>query len=252
MGGLTITSMYADPTLMFRIVDLGGVLANGMLGGALARRLGFDPVGFITLGVLSGLGGGLLRDTLLQVPAVALHDIAYLSTALVGAAIAFLINVDGKWSNRVLTVGDALALGCWAATGVSKALTVADLPMAAAILIGVITAVGGGMIRDIVVARVPVVFTGTLYASVALICCTEMAILVRIGQPQLGMAVAIITAGVITLVARRRGWVLPNPTHLPALFPRRATPERRRADPRSERRATRGPRSRSRPRRRPR
>lgn len=214
--------MNTDPTLMFRIVDLGGVLANGMLGGALARRLGFDPVGFVSLAVLAALGGGLLRDTLLQLPAVALHDPAYLVTALGGAAIAFLINIDGKWSNRSLIVADALALGCWAATGTSKALVVAGLAMPAAILLGVITAVGGGMIRDIVVNRVPVVFAGTtLYASAALIASIQMAILVRLGHPEIGMAMAIATGCFVVIVSRRRGWVLPGPTHLPQRLPGR-------------------------------
>lgn len=213
--------MYGDPTMMFRIVDLGGVLANGMLGGVLARRLGFDPVGFVTLAVLAALGGGLVRDTLLQVPAVALHDPAYLATAVAGASIAFLITIDGKWSTRALVVADALALGCWAATGTGKAMEVAGLAMPAAVLIGVITAIGGGMIRDIVVARIPVVFTGTLYASVAVLASVQMAIFLRLDLPEIGMAVAIGTAGVVVIAARRRGWVLPQPADLAQWRPSR-------------------------------
>ena len=83
-----------DPTPVFQAVDLGGVLANGVLGGVLARRLGFDAVGFVVLALISGLGGGMLRDTLLQMGApVALTNPAYLACALLGALIAFLVDV---------------------------------------------------------------------------------------------------------------------------------------------------------------
>jgi hypothetical protein len=74
-------------TDLFRAVDLSGVFANAILGGVIARRTGLDPIGFLVLAVLSGLGGGLIRDTLLQhgTP-VALTDYAYLLTAFAGAA----------------------------------------------------------------------------------------------------------------------------------------------------------------------
>ena len=62
-------STTVGPTLIFQAVDLAGVLANGVLGGLLARRLGFDPVGFVVLALISGLGGGVLRDLLLVLEA---------------------------------------------------------------------------------------------------------------------------------------------------------------------------------------
>jgi uncharacterized membrane protein YeiH len=90
-----------DPTIVFQVVDLGGVLANGVLGGVVARRLRFDPVGFVTLALISGLGGGVLRDTLLQggVP-VALTNPAYLVCGLIGALIAFLVDLRGRFTRR--------------------------------------------------------------------------------------------------------------------------------------------------------
>ena len=147
-------STTVGPTLIFQAVDLAGVLANGVLGGLLARRLGFDPVGFVVLALISGLGGGVLRDLLLLVPPVALHNPAYLGVALAGAAIAFLVDLRGTLTHRGLVVADALALGAWAATGATKALA-QDLPLLSAILLGLVTAVGGGMIRDLVVREIP-------------------------------------------------------------------------------------------------
>jgi len=82
---------------LFTGIDLTGVLANAMLGGVVAREERLHPVGFITLAILSGLGGGLIRDALLQhgTP-VALTNPAYIPTALIGAAIAFFVPVGGR------------------------------------------------------------------------------------------------------------------------------------------------------------
>ena len=219
-----------DPGAVFNVVDLAGVLANGVLGGAVARRLRMDPIGFLVLALTSALGGGVLRDTLLQVGTpVALTNPAYLITAIAGAFIAYLIELRGKWANRFLIVIDAFALGCWAATGTSKALAV-QLDWLPAILIGLATAVGGGMIRDIVVGRVPAIFGGnTLYATGALIAAVEMVILYQLGLPNLGMGVAIVTAAVVFTVARRRGWRLPGPGEWSVRLPRRQRGAERRA-----------------------
>lgn len=219
---------YFDPAAVFDVVDLAGVLANGVLGGAVARQLRMDPVGFIVLALTSALGGGVLRDTLLQEGTpVALTNPAYLITALAGAFIAYAIELKGKWANRFLIVIDAFALGCWAATGTAKALAV-DLEWLPAILIGVATAVGGGMIRDIVVGRVPAIFGGnTLYATGALVAAVEMAVLYNLGLQNVGMGVAIATAAVLCILARRRGWRLPGPGEFNVRLPRRSRPAER-------------------------
>lgn len=214
-----------DPSAAFDVVDLLGVLTNGILGGAVARQLKMDPVGFAVLALVSALGGGLLRDTLLQVGfPVALTNPAYLITAIAGAAIAFFLHLQGTWTNRVLVVADALAVGCWAATGTGKALDV-GLTWLPAVMIGVTTAVGGGMIRDIAVGRVPMIFGGnTLYATGAVIASAEMAVLHGLGYPNWGMAAAILTAAAVTVVARRRGWRLPGAGEWNVRLPRRDWP----------------------------
>ena len=154
----------------FRAVDLIGVFANAVLGGVIARRERLDPVGFATLAILSGLGGGIIRDTLLQhgTP-VALTDYSYILTALGAAAITFAVNVQGPLWDRAWPVVDALALGTWAATGAQKTLAI-GLGWLPAVLLGTITAVGGGAVRDIVLRRVPTVLGGnTLYATCAVV-----------------------------------------------------------------------------------
>ena len=211
-----------DPTVVFQVVDLGGVLANGILGGVLARRLNFDPVGFVVLAIISGLGGGMLRDTLLQAgPPVALTNPAYLGAALIGALIAFLVDVQGRFTHRSLLLADALALGCWSATGTAKAFGL-GLPWLSAIFLGIITAVGGGMIRDLVVREVPAIFfPGPLNATVSLLASCFMAVALTLDQPQFGMAGAILIATVMALAARRWKWTLPVATDLRERIPHR-------------------------------
>jgi len=201
--------------VVFDLVDLLGVLTNGILGGVVARQLRMDLVGFVVLAIVSGLGGGMLRDTLLQQGfPVALTNPAYLTSALAGALIAYLLVFDSKWTFRALFVADCLSVGCWAATGTVKALG-AGLAWPPAILLGVVTAVGGGMIRDIAVGRLPAIFGGnTLYATSALLASALMALLSELGHPTWGMAGAIVLSAVVSVSARRFGWRLPGPANL--------------------------------------
>jgi len=194
-----------------RAIDLIGVFANAVLGGVMARKERLDPVGFAVLAILSGLGGGLIRDTLLQrgTP-VALVDISYVLTALAGAALAFVLHVEGRAWDRVFPFVDALAIGCWAAVGAQKALSF-GLGWLPAVLLGTITAVGGGMVRDVVLRRIPAIFGGnTLYATSALVASGVMVLLYRLSHPTVGLVVATLTGAGLTLLARWRGWQLPE------------------------------------------
>jgi len=202
----------ADLTMtdLFRAVDLTGVFGNALLGGVVARKAKLDPVGFAALAVLSGLGGGIIRDTLLQhgTP-VALTDYAYLLTALAGAAIAFAFRVEGRVWNGVWPIVDALALGCWAATGAHKTLAV-GLGWLAALLLGTISAVGGGATRDIVMRRVPGIFGGnTLYATCALAASGVLVLFNYHNHPTPGLLVGALTGTVLCWLSQRRGWKLP-------------------------------------------
>ena len=207
--------MGVEAQAVFDVVDLLGVLTNGILGGVVARQLRMDLVGFVVLAIMSGLGGGMLRDTLLQQGfPVALTNPAYLTTSLIGALIAYLMVFGSRWTFRALFVADCLSVGCWAATGTVKALG-AGLAWPPAIMLGVVTAVGGGMIRDIAVGRLPAIFGGnTLYATSALLSSGLMALLAGLGHPSWGMGGAIVLSTVLSVSARRFGWRLPGPANL--------------------------------------
>jgi uncharacterized membrane protein YeiH len=227
---------------LFRALDLTGVFANALLGGVIARREKLDPIGFAVLAVVSGLGGGLLRDVLLQHgPPVALTDSAYLLTALAGAAVTFFVRVHGRAWARVWPVIDALALGTWAAAGAQKTLAV-GLGWLSAILLGTVTAVGGGAVRDVVLRRVPGVLGGnTLYATCAMAGSGVLVVLSTHDHSTVGLVGATVVGAGLCLVARWRGWILPSadawsPTRIDRLshlyrFSRRAARDGRRVDP---------------------
>lgn len=211
-------------TDLFRALDLTGVFTNAVLGGVIARRARLDPVGFLVLAVLSGLGGGIIRDTLLQrgTP-VALTDYAYMLTAFAGAALAFVVRVQGRWWDRVWPVVDALALGCWAAAGAQKTLD-AGLGWLPAVLLGTITAVGGGAVRDIVLRRIPAVLGGnTLYATCAAVASGVLVVLYDQGYRTTGSVAALVVGAGLCLLARWRGWILPDAD---SWSPRRVVPVR--------------------------
>jgi uncharacterized membrane protein YeiH len=203
--------MSAPLSDVFRVIDLTGVFANAALGGVIARKERLDPIGFGVLAILSGLGGGLIRDTLLQhgTP-IALTDYAYVLTALGAAMLTFAVRVEGQLWNRVWPIVDAVALGTWAATGAQKTLAV-GLGWLPAILLGTITAVGGGVVRDVVLGRVPGILGGnTLYATCAIAASAIMVLFQQAGYPSSGLVVATVVGAGFCLIARWRGWTLPS------------------------------------------
>lgn len=195
---------------VFRLVDLAGVACNAIMGGQLARSRRFDLVGFAALAIIAALGGGMIRDVLLQQTPVALTDPFYLSTAMAGALVAFLWRLDSKITLRLLWLADVLCLGCWAATGAIKALNLGFAIMPA-LLMGLTTAVGGGMIRDVLAGSVPRIFGGNnLYATPAFISAVVSIICYKLHLPVYGMGLAIWVSLIFSGIAHWRNWILPT------------------------------------------
>ncbi len=209
MVPLDITISDETVKALIGFADLLGVFSNAILGGLIGRKHKFDLVGFATLAIMSGLGGGMLRDTLLQAgPPVALTDPFYLMFGLIGAVVAFLVPVKQRVWDRIFPFIDAVALGSWAAAGAQKTLSL-GYGWIPAVILGTITAVGGGVIRDVVLRRIPSVFGGnTLYATSAIVASGVMVLMQ--GNQALAMPAAILTGAAITLFATWRGWSLPE------------------------------------------
>jgi uncharacterized membrane protein YeiH len=161
--------MAAQPTLLL-VLDLSGTFVFA-LGGALTglRAVRLDIVGVVTLAVVTAIGGGILRDVLIgSVPPATFSDWRYLTVATLGGLIA---SGSDRWLDRLtlpINLLDAAGLGLFAVTGASKALAYGLGPGQAAIL-GAITGVGGGTLRDVLIREVPAVLHSGLYAIPALI-----------------------------------------------------------------------------------
>ena len=195
----------------FRAVDLCGVLLNGILGGLIARRKNYDLVGFVVLAILTATAGGILRDVMIQAgPPFALTDPYYLYTACLGATVAWFVPLTSRPTRRLLVVADAVILGCWAATGASKALT-HGLGVMPALLLGCLTAIGGSMIRDVAVGETPAVFGGNkLYAIPALIAAGTQVVAVKAGVADAhAMLVSTAVGAGLCVLAYWRSWQLP-------------------------------------------
>jgi len=148
-----------DSSLLLAL-DLVGVFFFAISGNLLAARKNIDITGGLVLGLLAGLGGGLVRDVLLGVTPLALAKPVYLVPPFLAAAVVYLV---GPHLHRVrlLIVGfDAGGLGLFCTFGTVRALD-HGMPVASALLLGVITATGGGLMRDVVANEIPAVFNGS-------------------------------------------------------------------------------------------
>ncbi|KGM16453.1 membrane protein, partial [Actinotalea fermentans ATCC 43279 = JCM 9966 = DSM 3133] len=150
-------------------LDLLGTVTFALNGAMTAsRRVRLDIVGVLSLGVITAIGGGLIRDVLLgATPPAAFQHWYYLAAAFAGAAAAWVIARPPRGLHRAIVVLDAIGLSVFCVTGAHKAVELGLQP-APAILLGAITAVGGGTIRDVLVGDVPSVLTSELYAIPAL------------------------------------------------------------------------------------
>lgn len=173
-------------------VGLGGIqgamFASGFQG---QRRL--DLLGVAIIGILIGMGGGLIRDLLLGQPPATLHNNWYLiaagGAAIIGMLLAGLLNR----ANAVIVGLDAVVIGMFGAFGTSKALGL-GVPAVPAVFIGVCAAVGGSILRDVIMGLpVAIMHVGSLYAVAALVGCGVIVTVHAFG-------VSITIAGVIGLI----------------------------------------------------
>ena len=203
-----------DATLE-RTVDLVGVFFFAVSGGLLAVRKGFELVGVIALSLVTALGGGVLRDLVLgATPPTAFSDVLYLVVPLVASAIVFVAHrpIERRLSTPV-QLFDAAGLGLFAVTGAVKA-SAFEASVVGAVLIGVISAVGGGIIRDVLANDPPHLFhpDSRLYAIPAALGATVIVVAWRNGFYSGGVAIVVAVAVfAIRLAALRFGWRAPKP-----------------------------------------
>lgn len=150
--------------------EFGAIFIFGITGALVAMRRGYDIVGLFALAFVSGVGGGLLRDSLFiqQGPPAVTMDSRYLWAILAAVLVGLFFRRVVKRFTRMIALVDALGLGAYAVVGVQKSLA-AGLSIPSAVLVGVINAVGGGLLRDLLVGEEPLLLKpGQFYALAAL------------------------------------------------------------------------------------
>ena len=153
------------------LFDLGATFAFALTGALAAIKRHYDIVGVLALALVSGLGGGLIRDGIFLQDSLTplLTNSAYLYTIIAATVAGLFFRQHVHRFYRLIAWVDALGLGAYAVFGVQKALT-AGLPPSAAVLIGVINAIGGGLLRDVLTREEPLVFKpGQFYLLTALV-----------------------------------------------------------------------------------
>jgi uncharacterized membrane protein YeiH len=198
-------------------LDLLGTFAFALNGALTALRVArLDIVGVVTLGMITAIGGGIIRDVILDsLPPATFSDWRYLAVAASGGLIAF---VCGRRLDRLttpITVLDAVGLSLFAVTGATKALQF-GLGPAQAVILGTITGVGGGTIRDVLVRQVPTVLRSGLYAIPALIGATAIVVatLLHLDGPSTEVGAAALCFG-IRMIGVRYSLNAPTPRATP-------------------------------------
>jgi uncharacterized membrane protein YeiH len=196
------------------LLDLVGTFVFALSGASAGVTRRLDLFGTLVLSFVAGNAGGILRDlTIGSVPPAAIGDWRYLAVSLVAGLITFYWpGVIDKFSSRVL-VFDAAGLALFAVSGAQKALAFGLNPAMAALL-GMLTGIGGGVMRDVLVAQVPLVLRADIYAVAAL----AGASVVVLGQvlgipPAASTALGAVLCFGLRMVAIRRGWRLPVAKH---------------------------------------
>jgi uncharacterized membrane protein YeiH len=198
-------------------LDLTGTFAFALNGALTALRYArLDIVGVVTLGMITALGGGIIRDVLIDsLPPATFSDWRYLAVAATGGLIAFVFGRRLERLNTLITVLDAAGLSLFAVTGAGKALDL-GLGPAQAVILGAITGVGGGTLRDVLIRQIPSVLSSGLYAIPALLGATITVVAIRLGVD--GLPAALVAASacfVLRMIGVRFDLSAPMPRATP-------------------------------------
>jgi len=193
-------------------LELTGIFVFAVTGALVAVRKHLDIFGVLVLAGTTGLGGGFLRDVLIgATPPAALADWRYLLVPIAAGVFTFFFHPTLGRMEQSVNVLDAAGLGLFCITGAVKSLTYGLGPIPA-VLMGMVTAIGGGMVRDLLAGRVPVVFSAELYATPAVAGAAWAVIATRADWPTWAvMAPAFVICFGWRVIALRRDWHAPTP-----------------------------------------
>jgi uncharacterized membrane protein YeiH len=196
------------------VLDLTGTFVFAISGATLGVRRKVDLFGVLVLSYAAATGGGIMRDTLIgATPPPSITDWRYMAVPALAGLITFYWYPEINRLKSPVLMFDAAGLGLFAVSGALKATTFGLGPVTA-ILLGMLTAIGGGIVRDVLVTKMPSVLTSELYAVAALAGATVMVLGERAGVPVLiSSVVGAVLAFGLRMIAIRRRWGLPLPRH---------------------------------------
>jgi uncharacterized membrane protein YeiH len=192
------------------ILNYVGIAVFASSGATVGVRKGFDLFGIATLGVLTGVGGGVLRDLLLDRPPYSIQHWPNITVALAAVAIATPLAHLVLRMNSAILVLDAIGMGFFATSGAAIAVD-AGASWFAAGIIGMLTAIAGGMLRDVIARDIPYVMgPDDLYAIPALLGAATYVAIDYFGPQWVAVAVGSTVATVLRLAALAFHWRLPT------------------------------------------
>ncbi|MET9858697.1 trimeric intracellular cation channel family protein [Streptomyces smyrnaeus] len=194
-------------------LDIAGIFVFAVSGALLAVRRNFDVFGIAVLAEVTGLGGGLFRDVVIgAVPPAAFTDLGYFLTPLVATVLVFFLHPEVERINKAVSVFDAAGLGLFCVTGTLKAHEF-GLSLTSSVVMGLATAAGGGVLRDVLANEVPSLlrWDREIYAVPAIVGSSAVALLIHLDAVRPGTAVgAALLAFVLRLLALRYNWRAPR------------------------------------------
>ena len=202
--------MYSQLDIMYAL-DLLGTIAFAASGALAGVRRRMDLFGVVVLGIVTATGGGVTRDLLLNdTPPFIFKNELYLYLAIVASVVVFLTPRSFERMNRAMLLLDALGLGTFLVIGTSKALAY-HLGFMGAVIMGVMTATCGGLIRDILSNEIPLILQREIYASACVAGGALFYLLYQAGVPSgINLTVSALAVIGIRCTAILRGWQLPR------------------------------------------
>lgn len=194
------------------ILDLFGTMAFAVTGAFKAIENKADIVGIVILATITGVAGGTIRDIVLgRFPPNSIMDPSYVVITVVTGIILFFLYSKLKKHWNVFLKFDAIGLGVFTVIGATFAYNLFGLNFVAIILAGMLTAVGGGILRDVFVNQVPIVFVKELYASASFIGAVIFYFILAVGADlYIASIVGIAVVTGLRLVAMKYNWNLPK------------------------------------------
>ena len=192
-------------------LDLLGTVAFAASGALAGVRRGMDLFGVVVLGIVTATGGGVMRDLLLNdTPPFCFKNELYLYLALAASIAVFLTPRRFERMKRAMLLLDALGLGTFLVIGTSKALSF-QLGFMGAVIMGVMTATCGGLIRDILSNEIPLILQREIYASACVVGGALFYFLHQASVPNaVNLTVSALTVIAIRCAAIMKGWQLPR------------------------------------------